>query len=144
MLALQRTSTITFARSVFIFDGAAGSTQVVPLVQCIDATTWSSFTLTVRLYDQDAWSPTVLMQVIVENVSIDQSEPQTTFVGASWPGESRKFDYADVTPMLDVTDSFSSVPVGPMLRISLRWDQGATTGGPQTVTLGVDLLGRLR
>lgn len=134
-------------RETFAFDGrGSGTTQTMVLANGVDATWWRSGRLLVLGHTKNAWltgggGPTTgSLQVVVDNISITEDAPETTFVGNRL-GASTPIVATSTLPLYLV--SSLAPPFAGQLRVSLSFTQGATAAvAAQTVALSVYLLGR--
>lgn len=80
------------------------------------------------------------LQVVVDNISITEDAPETTFVG-NRVGASTPIVATSTLPLY--LSSILAAPFAPQLRVALTFTQGATAAvATQTVALSVYLLGR--
>lgn len=124
-----------------VFDGRADSTQSIPLRTRIPTTDWRSGVLSVRLHAKSTWaSSAVTAAIIVRNVVYTPDDPSTAFSGS---------DIATVTLSNGstvgsvTTDAMDDAPIGPMVSVYLVLTQGATATAQQTLSISVDLVGRM-
>lgn len=133
------------SKSDYEIDGRVGSTQKITLAAGIDSTAWKRFRCVTRLHAKQFWSATATLKIIVQNISIVPERPDLIFVSSVDAGGSNGIDDSLTPPFLDVSTSSGGTPVGPMLRVLMRWEQGATAASaPQTFSLSVDLVGKRR
>lgn len=136
----------------FSFDGrnAAGVIQDVPVGTGFDSSSWVSGVLSVRLHAKNTWSATVTLNVYVDNIMLVPEEPDVVFAASynstttgglvGTPVATASFTNADAAPALKIV---TLTGIGPMLRVRVNWVQGTTAAAaPQTVSLGIDLVGR--
>lgn len=128
----------------FSFDGRSSTLQDVPLATGIDSSSWVSAVLAVRIHAKGTFSATGKAVIMVQNIMLVPEEPDVVYVaptdltGGNLTISSAAADAAGVLKVLALTG-----PIGPMLRVLLRFDQGATAAGAaQTFTMSVDLVGR--
>lgn len=108
----------------------------------IDSRRWKSGVVLVTLFAKNTWSATAILSVNVDNVSLVPEDPSVVFVGSRVT--SPQVLAAATAPAYSVT-ALSLATIGPQLQVSLRWSQGATpAGAAQTLSIGIDLLGRSR
>ena len=126
-------------KTSFSFDGRASTTQEIPLTAPFWTRDWSSGVVSVRLHDKANFTGTASAQVVVQNAVLVPDEPQTIY--AADLGTGITIASGDAAPKL-YTAAISS-PIGPMLRLVLRWIQGtAASTTLQTMAISVDVLGR--
>lgn len=130
-------------RTDFNFDGRASTSQYIPVAVGIDASAWVSGVLMVRMHAKNSWGAGTKVQVVVDNILIVPEEPDVIFAPSATlasPVAMAEFvEATDFAPALKVTAL--NAPIGSMLRVHVRWVQ-STAGTAQTVSLGIDLVGR--
>lgn len=127
------------------YDGRGGTSppvlQDVPVAVGVDSSEWVSGALIVKLHAKNTWSTTATLRVLVQNIMLVPEEPDVVYLSSATPVAQVDFVNTDVAPALKLT-AFSGV-IGPMFRVLLRWEQGATAlTGPQTASVSIDLVGR--
>lgn len=131
-------------RTDYSFDGRTGQQQYVPVAVGVDASSWVSGVLLARMHAKGGtWGAGSKVQVIVDNIMIVPEEPDVIFATSptlASPVATLEFTEGEVAPLLKV--SAFSAPIGSMLRVHVRWVQATAAVGPQTVSLGIDLVGR--
>lgn len=127
----------------FSFDGRVSVDQDIPVAVGVDTSAFVTGVLAVRLHSRGAaWTGTAKLSVMVQNIMLTPEEPDVVFLAP-----------ADLVPALSNTITSSTaigtlfisslLAMGPMVRVVVRFNQGATAaGGPQTIAIGVDLVGR--
>lgn len=128
--------------TTFGWAGRAHSVQLVTLVRRIDSASFATGCLSVRVHSKTSWSSTAVLRVILQNVAPTPDDPSKPFPGSNVA--TVNVPSAATAPLL-FTAELDDAPLGPWLRLFLRWEQGATDAGAgvrQDVSLSVDLLGR--
>ncbi len=127
-------------KSTFYFDGRANSLQDITLAQTVDSSDWASGTLQVQWYGQLGMSTTASVQVLVRNAYLSEDDPRMYFQNTTAVAASSTFIWS-TSARID-TAAFVP-PIGPQLRVVLRFSQGAVlASAQQAVQLGVMLVGR--
>lgn len=126
-------------RTTFSFDGRATTTQDLPLSSPFLTKDWVSGVVSVRLHSKPAWSSaTSSALVVVQNAVQVPDEPNTIYAADL---TTVTIANADAAPKL-YTQAISA-PIGPSLRVVLRWQQGsAASSSASELTISVDVLGR--
>lgn len=127
-------------KTSYDFDGRASTTQVVVLKDRIPTTDFASGVLVVRAYPESGLSSTAAANVKVYNVSESPEDKGTFFVGTTALATAGPID--DDTDAATLFTDDLAAPIGPMIRVTLEFAQGATEATTQTVTLAVDFVGR--
>ncbi|MBK8937610.1 MAG: hypothetical protein IPM79_08180 [Polyangiaceae bacterium] len=129
------------AKTDFSYDGRVNTNQDAPVAVGVDSSAWVSAVLVVRLHAKNSWATSAQVQVLVDNVMIVPEEPDVVFASASPIATVSFVQGSDNAPALKL--AVLSAPIGPMLRVTVRWVQGTTAAtATQTVSLGIDLVGR--
>lgn len=125
----------------FSFDSrAAGASQDVPLAVGIDSSGWVSGVLLVRVHAKAAWTGTTNLAVLVENIQLVPEEPNVVFAAAGAAVATVNIVSGTAAPSLNLTSFLA--PIGNMLRVRISYTCTVTQGSANTVSLGVDLIGR--
>lgn len=127
-------------KTTYDFDGRASSTQVVVLKDRVPTVGFASGVIVVRVHDWSGLTTTAEATVKVYNVSESPEDKGTFFVGTTELASLGPIDDATATPSLLIDDL--TAPIGAMIRVALEFAQGATATGAQSITLGVDFIGR--
>jgi len=125
------------------FEGrvAAGVFQDIPLAVGIDSSEFVSGLLLAKLHAKNTWSTSAVLRLWAQNIMLVPEEPDVVYLSSAAAVAEVTFNNSSVAPALGLT-AFTGV-IGPMLRVFLRWDQGATAWtGTQTASISVDLVGR--
>jgi hypothetical protein len=120
---------------------AAGVFQDVPIAVGVDSSEFVSGLLLAKLHTKNTWSASGVLRILAQNIMLVPEEPDVVYLSTATAVAEVTFSNSDVAPALKLTP-FTGV-IGPMLRILLRWDQGATAWtGTQTASISIDLVGR--
>jgi hypothetical protein len=120
------------------FDGRVSTTQDIPLTAPFPTESWASAAISVRLHDKANFSATASALVVVQNAVQVPDEPSIIYAADL---TTVTIASGDAAPKL-YTAAVAS-PIGPMLRLVLRWTQGATAqGSVATFAISIDLVGR--
>jgi hypothetical protein len=125
------------------FDGRnSGTNQIVPVAVGIDSSSWVSGVLAVRLHAKNTWATSpARLHVKVQNIMLVPEEPDVVYLASGDVSSVAFVQGTDSAPLLKVA-AFAA-PIGPMLRVILEWEQGATAASAaQTASISVDLVGR--
>lgn len=126
------------SKSEYTFIGRASSVQEVVLAAGVPSSHCVSGVLQTRVHSKSGLTATANANVVVHNVSLVPEEPDVLYLGPQ-VGISTSITSSSASPTLDVVAL--SAPIGAMLRVILRWTQGATdTASNQTVAISVDLV----
>ncbi len=129
-------------KTTYKFDGRAGSTQQIVLEGRVSTLGFASGALIVRVHATSNFSRTAQAHAKVYNQSVDGNDPATFFVGTTPIATSDDIDATTSAGTLSVTALGS--PISSSVRVVLEWSQGSDAAtGAQTLTLGVDLVGRV-
>ncbi len=128
------------AKSDYQFDGRTSSTQDIVLAAGIDTAACVSGVLQTRVHSKSGFTATAQATIIVQNASLVAEEPDVVYLPASGAvATSTAITSSSAAPVLDVI-SFAA-PIGSMVRVILRWTQGATAAGAaQNLSISVDLV----
>ena len=126
----------------YSFDGRINAIQEVGIgAAYIDSVDWATGVLAVRLHTKPAWTGTGQVKVLVRNAMYAPEEPHTLFVVTTAIATVTILN-GDAAPQLYV--QALSTPIAPMVKVILRWEQGATApSSPCAFSIGVDLVGRM-
>ncbi len=128
------------AKTDFSFDGRTSTNQDVVLATGIDSRLWKSGVVVTRLHTKGSWSVSAILNIFVDNVSLDPTDPSIVFVGSRVAAPQILATAS--APFFNVS-GLTLATIGPQLQVSIRWSQGATpAGAAQTFSLSLDLLGR--
>lgn len=128
-------------KSDFSFDShAAGASQDIPLAVGIDSSAWVSGVLLVRVHAKATWSGTTNLAVLVENIQIVPEEPDVIFAVSGAPVATVNIVSGTLAQSLNVA-AFGA-PIGNMLRVRISYTCTVAQASANTVSLGVDLVGR--
>lgn len=129
-------------KTSYDFDGRTSSTQVVVLRDRISTVGFASGVIVVRVHEVSGFTGTASLAVKVYNASESPEDRGTFFVGATnLVGSLPTITDSTTAPTLLI--EALTAPIGPMIRVELSFAQGGTpAGGAQTVTLGIDFVGR--
>ncbi|MBL9021982.1 MAG: hypothetical protein JNL21_07260 [Myxococcales bacterium] len=125
------------------WDGRLGAFQEIPVATGVDSSAWVSGVLLAKLHAKNAWANTSTKLIVqVKNIMLVPEEPDVVYVSSATPVASVEFvQGTDNAPALKLAQ-FTG-PIGPMLQVILRWEQGSTAAGAaQTASVSVDLVGR--
>jgi hypothetical protein len=128
------------AKTDFSFDGrAGGTTQDIPLAVGIDSSAWVSGVLVVRIHARNTWTGTATLSALVENIMLAPEEPDVIFAASTPVASSTAL--GTTTPPGLILQAFAA-PIGPMLRVRLNYVVTVAQSAANTISLGIDLLGR--
>jgi hypothetical protein len=125
----------------FSFDGRINTDQDVPIAVGIDSSAWVSGVILVRVHSRGGTWPTgASLNVLVQNIMLVPEEPDLVFINTT----------SLLTTAIAITNSTNAgalfvsslTTMGPQLRVLLRFSQGPNAGAAQTISIGVDLVGR--
>ena len=126
----------------FSFDArASGSTQDIPLAVGVDSSAWVSGVLCVRIHARGTWTGTSVLTVLVENIMLVPEEPDVIFAG-SQVATSGTINGSTPTTVPGLIVAAFSTPIGPMLRVKLTYSCTVAQSAANTISLGIDLVGR--
>ncbi len=123
--------------------GVGITTQDIPVAQGIDSSSWVSGLVAVRLHERNTWANGASLKIVVQNIMLVPEEPDVVYVATAADVATVSFTNVgtDNPPILRLTQF--AAPIGPMLRVLIRWEQGTTVqAGAQTAAISVDLVGR--
>ncbi len=130
------------AKSDYQFDGRLGSTQDIVLAAGIDTSACVTGVLQTRVHSKSAFTATAIANIIVQNASLVAEEPDVVYLpatGVTPVATSTNITSTSAAPVLDVV-AFAA-PIGSMVRVILRWTQGATAAAAvQNLSVSVDLV----
>ena len=131
-------------RATYSFDGRASSTQTLVLADGVDATRMRVGGLVMLVHSRANFSATADVRILVNNVSFSPDEPDVAYVDSvRTVGTSSLIQSTSPTvPFCEVVGLVQ--PMGPQLRVSLRFRQGAAVTSSQTITLSFYLTSRTR
>jgi hypothetical protein len=130
------------ARTDFAFDGRISTNQDVVLATGIDSRRWKSGAVITRMHTKGTWSVSAILNIFVDNVSLNPVDPSVVFVGSRVAAP--QILAASNAPLLNVS-GLTLAAIGPQLQVSIRWSQGATAAAAaQPFSLSIDLVGRPR
>ena len=121
------------------FDGRSASTQRVPLKTRIDARAYVSAVLVVRVHAVVSFVANAAAYVRLYNESVECVDEGTFFVEAS-PIATVTITATTPTPLLLVAGSTGAL--ADSVRVVLEWSQQTQSRVAQSLTLGVDVVGR--
>jgi hypothetical protein len=127
------------AKTDFTLASGSSLTQNIVVAQGIDSSAWVSGALIVRVHTQPTIAASSSLFVDVENISIVEEEPQLVFVGSNVASSSPAITNATAAGTL-ILAAFAQ-PIGPMVRVKLRFVQSATAA-VGLAQLSIDLIGR--
>ncbi len=128
------------AKSEFVFDPRTTTPQDIPLAVGIDSSAWVSGVLVVRIMAKNSWSGTTPALVVrVDNIMLAPEEPDVIYA-ASAAVASVTIDGGTAAPSLLIANL--AAPIGPMLRVRMNYSVAAVQSGQNTISLGIDLVGR--
>jgi hypothetical protein len=128
------------AKTDFSLDArAGGGVQDIPLATGIDSSSWVSAVLAVRVHAHNTWTGTVSLNVFVDNIALVAEEPDVVFVG-SQPAVINYTQSIAAAPFLSLASL--TTPIGSLLRVRLSYSASAAQSGANTISLGIDLIGR--
>ncbi|MFO0619533.1 MAG: hypothetical protein U0414_43500 [Polyangiaceae bacterium] len=131
-------------KTAFSFDVAANRVEALVIATGVDARRWASGIAALRVYSRNTWAGPTTGTLIarVENVLVTPDQPGVIF------GDNANL-HNDIGPVTATTPGGTLfvipllAPLGPLLRVSLIFSQGATpASGAQTAELGLTLVGR--
>jgi len=131
------------AKTEYAFAGVSGTPQEIPVATGIDTSAYVSGVLAVRVHAKTAWPTGSTLDVWVQNVMLTPEEPDVLFLSST--------NLIAATPIAIPAAAVTTPPLyyvspivgmGPMVRVLLRFNQGSTAVPPQTIQLGIDLVGR--
>ncbi|MBL8744113.1 MAG: hypothetical protein JNK04_23560, partial [Myxococcales bacterium] len=129
------------AKTDFSFDGrSGGTTQDIPLAVGIDSSAWVSGALIVRIHARNTWTGTATLSALVENIMLVPEEPDVVFALTS-PVVASSSALGSTTPPGLLVVAFAP-PIGPMLRVRLNYSVSVAQSAANTISIGVDLVGR--
>lgn len=111
--------------------------NVVPLAVGVDSSTWVSGALLVRIHARSTWTG-MTATIAVENIMLVPEEPDVVFASSTPVATTTDLGAVSIVPSLLVV-AFTP-PIGPLLRVRLTTI--GTTTATNTISLGVDLVGR--
>lgn len=121
------------------FDGRASTSQEIPLTAPFPTESWASAAISVRLHEKANFITGASAVVVVQNAVQVPDEPSVIYA-------------ADLTTVTIVSGDAApklytaaiAAPIGPMLRLLLRWTQPATPAqtSASTFAISIDLVGR--
>ena len=132
-------------RATYSFDGRASSTQTLVLADGVDATRMRVGGLVMLVHQRANFSATADLLILVNNVSFSPDDPDLAYVdSARTVGTSALIQSTSPTvPFCEVVNLVQ--PIGPQLRVSLRFRQGAAAvTSAQTISLSLYLTSRTR
>ncbi len=131
-------------RATYSFDGRTSSTQTLVLADGVDATRMRVGGLVMLVHNRTGWGTTADLLVLVNNVSFSPDDPDVAYVDSSRNvGNSTLIQQTlPVVPFYEVVGL--TPPLGPQLRISLRFRQGLIQATSQSITLSIYLTSRTR
>jgi hypothetical protein len=131
-------------RATYSFDGRTSSTQTLVLADGVDATRMRVGGLVMLVHNRTGWGATADLLILVNNVSFSPDEPDMAYVdGSRNVGNSALIRQTlPVVPFYEVVGL--TPPLGPQLRISLRFRQGLIQATSQSITLSIYLTSRTR
>jgi hypothetical protein len=132
-------------RATYSFDGRTSSTQTLVLADGVDATRMRVGGLVMLVHNRTGWGTTADLLVLVNNVSFSPDEPDAAYVdGSRNVGNSTLIQQTlPAVPFYEVVSL--TPPLGPQLRISLRFRQGLVqAAAAQSITLSLYLTSRTR
>ncbi len=128
------------AKTDFSFDARAGTIQDIPIATGVDSSAWVSAVLVVRIHARNAWTGTTpTLTVFADNILLIPEEPDVIFAGTS--PASIAITGASPTAAGLLLAQFST-PIGPELRVRLNYTVAANQTSANTISLGIDLVGR--
>ena len=131
-------------RTTYSFDGRTSSTQTLVLADGVDATCMRVGGLVMLVHNRTGWGTTADLLILVNNVSFSPDDPDVAYVDSSRSvGNSTLIRQTlPVVPFYEVVGL--TPPLGPQLRISLRFRQGLIQATSQSITLSLYLTSRTR
>ena len=131
-------------RATYSFDGRTSSTQTLVLADGVDATRMRVGGLVMLVHNRTGWGTTADLLILVNNVSFSPDDPDVAYVDSSRSvGNSTLIQQTlPVVPFYEVVGL--TPPLGPQLRISLRFRQGLIQATSQSITLSLYLTSRTR
>ena len=132
-------------RTTYSFDGRTSSTQTLVLADGVDATRMRVGGLVMLVHNRTGWGTTADLLILVNNVSFSPDDPDVAYVdGSRNVGNSTLIQQTlPVVPFYEVVGL--TPPLGPQLRISLRFRQGLIqAAAAQSITLSLYLTSRTR
>ncbi len=128
---------ISVPKFTLTMDGRASTTQSIPLTAPASTANWVSGVISVRLHEKSWTTGTATPSIVVQNVVQTPDDPSVIYAADL---TSVQIAVADAAPKLYTTSL--STPIGPMLRLLLKWDQGATATTALTFAISIDVVGR--
>ena len=125
-------------RTTYTLSGAASSEQNIELAKYVDTLAWVSGVLVVRVHSMGTFTTNVTADVVVQNTSYSDEEPQTVFADTTSETVAR-IAYTTTAPTLLITPL--DTPIAAQVRVLLRLTEPASPG-PATFTISVELVGR--
>jgi hypothetical protein len=132
-------------RATYSFDGRTSSTQTLVLADGVDATRMRVGGLVMLVHNRTGWGTTADLLILVNNVSFSPDDPDVAYVdGSRNVGNSTLIQQTlPAVPFYEVVGL--TPPLGPQLRISLRFRQGLVqAAAAQSITLSLYLTSRTR
>ena len=131
-------------RATYSFDGRTSSTQTLVLADGVDATRMRVGGLVMLVHNRTGWGTTADLLILVNNVSFSPDDPDVAYVDSSRSvGNSTLIRQTlPVVPFYEVVGL--TPPLGPQLRISLRFRQGLIQATSQSITLSLYMTSRTR
>jgi hypothetical protein len=127
-------------KSSYGWDGRTDGQSIITVAAGIPSADWVSGCMTVRLFEKNTWSATAAIFIHLQPCMFAPEEPDIVFAAGN-DVAAFSLSNSDTAPCMKVA-SFTP-PFGPYLWVRMRFSQGGTeAGAEQTVTLGMELVGR--
>ncbi len=126
-------------RTDYNLTGTASSEQEIVLAKYVDTLSIVSGVLIVRLYSKGTFTSGVTVEVVTQNVSYAEDEPQTVFAETT---NETTVSFTSATTAPTLLTAALATPIARHIRVLLRITEPATSPGPAAFAIGVDVLGR--
>ncbi len=127
-------------RTDYTLTGAANTVYEIVLAKYVDTLAFVSGVLICRLYSKGTFTTGVTVDIVVQNVSFAEDEPQTIFAETT---NETTVSITSTTPTApSLLTAAIETPIARHVRVLLRMTQPVTAPGPVTFAIGVDLVGR--
>jgi|JI10StandDraft_1071094.scaffolds.fasta_scaffold31602_3 hypothetical protein len=128
------------------FDGRIGSIQDITVAQIVNTSAWASAVIQARWYGSTSLSASAQISFVVQQAFVGEDDPGQFFTIANplaGPNIALTTAFTAGTAVGSLETAAFANPIGPYVRVFLRFAQGATpAGGQQKITVGVSLIGR--
>jgi hypothetical protein len=131
----------------YLFDGRVNTSQLVPFATGIDASSWVSGLLVVRVHARGGtWGASATLRIYVQNIMLTPEDPDVIFaptpVAPAVIGATLASVTVDTNTVAGALLTAPLTNMGPMLRVIGEWAQGGTASTQATASLGIDVVGR--